>query len=158
MPLPIYTTYLSGPMKGLSAEEAMQWRTYVKTQLPEHIKAWDPFRGKEALIKKLNGSGKKLGDAQYGDTAITKPKGITARDRRDSMTCDCLFVNVLGAKTVSIGTVMEVAWADAARIPIVIVMEEGNPHWHALFNEVASYIVNDLDEGITLIKALLTPQ
>lgn len=157
MPLPIYTVYLSGPMKGLTPEEAMAWRTYVKTQLPDHIKAWDPFRGKELLVKKLNGEGKKLGD-EYRDSPITMAKGITARDRRDSMTCDCLFVNVLGAKAISIGTVMEVAWSDAARSPIVIVMEKGNPHWHALFNEVASYIVSDLDEGIALVKALLTPQ
>ena len=157
MPLPIYTVYLSGPMKGLTPEDAMQWRTYVKTQLPDHIKAWDPFRGKGDLIKKLNGEGKKLGD-EYRDSAITRAKGITVRDHRDATTCDVLLVNVLGAKTVSIGTIMELAWSYDAGVPIVLVMEEGNPHSHAIFNEAASYIVDNLDEGITLVKALLTPQ
>lgn len=157
MPLPIYTVYLSGPMKGLTPEEAMAWRTYVKVRLPEHIKCWDPFRGKELLVKKLNGEGKKLGD-EYRDTPITKAKGITVRDHRDATKCDVILINVLGAKYISIGTVMEAAWSYAAGVPIVLVMEPGNPHWHAIFNEVAAYITDDLDEGIALVTALLTPQ
>jgi hypothetical protein len=34
------------------------------------------------------------------------------RDRFDATRCDVLLVNLLGAERVSIGTMMEVAWAD----------------------------------------------
>jgi hypothetical protein len=51
---------------------------------------------------------------------MSKPKGLTTRDRWDAMRCDVLLVNLLGATKVSIGTVLEFGWADAMDIPIVV--------------------------------------
>jgi nucleoside 2-deoxyribosyltransferase len=72
------------------------------------------------------------------------------------MNCSLVFINLLGTKKVSIGTVMEIAWADANRIPIVLVMEkEGNLHDHAMINECVGFRVSTIREGIEIAKAIL---
>ena len=43
---------------------------------------------------------------------------------------------------------MEMAWADAWRIPIILAMENGNIHDHAFVRQVAAFITDDLDEAI----------
>ena len=74
------------------------------------------------------------------------------------MRCDALLVNLLGAKKVSIGSVLEIGWADAFRKPIILAIEkEGNPHDHAELKEVANFIVDNLDEAIELAIKILLP-
>jgi nucleoside 2-deoxyribosyltransferase len=107
------------------------------------------MRKKEYLGQETN-----IGD-HYPDTVLSCQRGITTRDRWDAMRCDALFVNLLGATRVSIGTVMEIAWADAKRIPIVLVMEkEGNLHDHAMLREVVGFRVENLDDGVRVIEAM----
>jgi hypothetical protein len=77
------------------------------------------------------------------------------RDRFDATRCDVLLVNLLGAERVSIGTVMEIAWADLRRTPIVAVMEEGNVHEHGMVNEAIGFRVTTLDEALNIIKSIL---
>jgi nucleoside 2-deoxyribosyltransferase len=60
-----------------------------------------------------------------------------------------------GATRVSIGTVMEIAWAHAYGKPVVLVMEEGNVHDHPMIRECSPFIVHTLDEGIELVNAIL---
>jgi hypothetical protein len=43
---------------------------------------------------------------------------------------------------------MEMAWADAWRIPIILAMEARNIHDHAFVRQVAAFITGDLDEAI----------
>jgi hypothetical protein len=51
---------------------------------------------------------------------------------------------------------MEIAWADANRIPSVIVMEpEDNLHDHAMINECTGFRVSTIREGIEIVKAIL---
>jgi nucleoside 2-deoxyribosyltransferase len=75
----------------------------------------------------------------------------------DVMRCDMILVNFLGASKVSIGSVMEIGWADAWRKPIIVVMEKDNVHSHAMIREVAGYIVSNLDEAIKIVIAVLSP-
>ena len=146
-----YKTYLAGPITGLSFNGANDWRTGVINALPPHIIALSPLRGKEYLEKEVA-----LKDS-YDMHVLSTSKAIVTRDRFDATRCDVLFVNLLGAKIVSIGTVMEIAWADAHRIPIIVVMEKGNIHTHGMLTEASSYIVETLDEGIFILKSILTP-
>jgi len=48
---------------------------------------------------------------------LVSPPGAVGRDRFDVQTCDLLLVNLLGATSVSIGTMFELAWTDAWRKP-----------------------------------------
>jgi len=109
------------------------------------------MRGKHYLAQE-----KSIADS-YEETPLSCQKGITCRDRMDVMRCDMLFVNFLGAQRVSIGSVMEIAWADAWRKPIIIAMEKDNVHSHAILRETAGFIVPTLDEAIAVAIAVLSP-
>ena len=85
---------------------------------------------------------------------------ITGRDRYDVMTrCDAVLVYLLGAEEVSIGTVIEVGWADAARKPIILVIEdEGNVHDHPMVRCPAAFRVSSLIDACDLANALLSDE
>jgi nucleoside 2-deoxyribosyltransferase len=108
------------------------------------------MRAKEYLKKKKSLS--KTGNYKH---PISTSKGITTRDRWDCTRCDVVLVNLLGTREISIGTVMEIAWADSARIPIVLVMEDKNPHDHLILSQVAGFRVDNLEDGLDIVKALL---
>lgn len=143
--------YLAGPITGVSYGESTDWRTYVSWKLPGHIKGVSPMRGKNYLSKE-----RKIKDS-YEENPLSSQRGITCRDRFDVMRCDMLFVNFLGAQKVSVGTVMEIAWADMLRKPIVVVMEKDNVHSHAMVREATGFVVSTLDEGIHIATAVLSP-
>lgn len=58
-------------------------------------------------------------------------------------------MNLLGAKKVGIGTMVEPAWAYANRKPIIVCMEaKGNPHDPIYIRGLAPYLVQYLESGI----------
>lgn len=167
--------YLAGPITGLSYGETTDWREYVKDKLHQQIlvsrptefydtwsykdspiEAYSPMRAKEYLYREQ--VIKDNYDYNPADVLSTA-KGITTRDRWDCMTCDLLFVNFLGATKVSIGTVLEIAWADSKRTPIVMAIESdgSNIHEHAMINECVGFRVDNLDAGIHVMKSILLP-
>ena len=142
--------YLAGPITGLTYGDSVGWREYVSDQLPDYIVAVSPMRGKQYLEKE------KVIGLSYEGIPLSCRKGITCRDRYSVMACDMLFVNLLGATKVSIGTCMEIAWADMLRKPIVLVMEqEGNVHQHPIIQECVGFHVHTLDDGIKIADAVL---
>jgi nucleoside 2-deoxyribosyltransferase len=144
--------FLAGPLTGISYRASMAWRAYVAGKLPSFITAYSALRGKDYLA-----SEEALKDS-YEHYQLSSQKGITSRDRMDVMRCDMLFVNFLGASAVSIGTVLEVGWADMLRKPMVIVMEDDNIHAHATLRQIANYITPDLDEAIKIATAVLATE
>ena len=80
---------------------------------------------------------------------------IIGRDRADCTGADLIFMNLLGANKVSIGTMVELAWADASRKPVIVCIEkDGNPHDSPHVRGLATYIVEDLDSGIAVARCL----
>jgi len=152
------TVYLAGPMTGLTFEEANKWRNTAKTLIEydpfgdsSGLKALNPFRGKEELLKDT-GELKPFG---YTNT-IASDQGITSRDRNDTMKADCVIMNFLGAKKISAGTMVELGWADSARVPVIIVMEEeGNPHDHCMVRAIATYRVANIEDAARLAKHIV---
>ena len=144
------TVYLAGPISGLTYGEAIDWRDEVRAKLlAADIKALSPLRAKVYLADRGT-----IED-DYNEVMSTS-RGITTRDRFDCCNCDLLFVNLLNTKKVSIGTVMEIAWADGKRKPIVLVMEdEGNLHDHAMIRECVGFRVPTVHEGLDIVKAIL---
>jgi hypothetical protein len=146
-----FLLYCAGPITGVSYGESTDWREYVASKLPPYIKAISPMRAKQYLAHE-----KTIRDS-YEEHPLSSQKGITCRDRMDVMRCDMVLVNFLGATKISIGSVMEIAWADAWRKPIIIVMENNNIHSHAMLREVAGFIVTNLEEAIAIAIAVLSP-
>ena len=119
-------------------------------KIASDIAPLSPLRAKDYLTKETN-----ISDS-YENFPLSTEKAITTRDRFDVMNCDMLLVNFLGAKKVSIGSVIELGWADAFRKPIVLVMEPDNIHKHAIVNEICGFKTQSLDEGIAMVNAVLS--
>jgi hypothetical protein len=148
--------YLAGPITGLDFKGCTDWREYARKDLSgSGITGLSPLRAKEYLAQlpgPISGTGEEY--AHLG--VMSLPRGVMTRDRFDATRCDVLLVNLLGAKTVSIGTVMEIAMADVVRTPIVCAMEQaGNPHEHMMIAEAIGFRVPSLDEALHVVKAIL---
>lgn len=147
--------YLAGPISGLSYGQCTGWREEAMAALAQHgITGISPMRAKEYLshLHDISSDGRDY--AHLG--VFATPRGVITRDRYDCMRCGVLLVNLLGAQRVSVGSVMEMAWADAKRTPIVCVMErEGNPHDHMMFTEVIGFRVETLEEALHVVKVIL---
>ena len=77
---------------------------------------------------------------------------VFERDKFDATRADILIVNLTGANRVSIGTMMEIAWAHLAGKFIVVVMEKvGNPHMHAFVREAASIMFEDTNDAVDYV-------
>lgn len=149
----MYLVYLAGPISGLSYDESCNWRQQVIDRLPDGIGGLSPMRAKSYLSTESS-----IGD-QYPDWPLSTQRGIYARDIFDCHRADVVLVNLLGAEKVSIGTVMEIAWAANNNVPVVLVMEkEGNIHDHAMIREACPFRTDDLNEAIDLVSAILLPQ
>ena len=142
--------YLAGPITGLSYDGCTDWREHAQNRLANHgIVGMSPMRHKDYLLNRTN-----IQDT-YEDNVLSSQRGIFARDTWDTQRCDATLVNMLGAETVSIGTVMEISWAWSFRNPIVLVMEkEGNIHEHAMIREACPFRVETLEEAIEVLAAL----
>lgn len=146
------TCYLAGPISGLEFDQAQDWRAIAARRLADHgIIGLSPLRAKEYL----------RGTGVLPVDGFTQPlstsKGITTRDRFDCTRSDAVLVNLVGARAVSIGTMIELGWADSARNPVILAMEpEGNPHAHAMVREIAGFVVPTVEEAVELAIAILT--
>jgi nucleoside 2-deoxyribosyltransferase len=149
-----FTAYLAGPITGLDYAGATDWRDHATACLaPFGIKALSPLRSKGYLrgVESFSADG----DVYRDLSVLSTNRGIMTRDRHDATRCDVLLVNLLGAERVSIGTVMEIAWADACRTPIVCAIEpKGNPHEHGMVLEAIGFRVTHLDDAINIVKAI----
>ncbi len=147
----MHYTYLAGPMTGLDYKESIGWREYVAQALDSStLKTLSPLRCKKFL--EYEGTLHALG---YSGNVMTTTRAVMARDRFDCTRCDVLFVNLLDAKQISIGTAIEMGWANLKQIPIVCIMEEGNVHEHAILSETIDFRVDMVDKGIEVVKAIL---
>ena len=151
----MYTVYLAGPITGQSLAGANDWRTEAAAYLADFgINAITPLRGKEYLNSIVGPDG--TYGVSYSVHPMSGPHGITMRDRWDCQRSDLVFVNLLPAPDkVSIGTVMEVAWANAASKYVLVVIGGGNVHDHAMLREAASLVLPDFYEALHLVPTIL---
>lgn len=150
--------YLAGPITGCSWSGATSWREEVSKRLAAYsIDTASPMRWKRYL------SGENKIADEYDTHPLSTGKGIVCRDRNDVKRCDAVLMYLSGAEKVSIGTMIEVGWADAFGKPLIVVMEEPrgvydqineahhtikNPHEHGMVTTLASFVVQDLDVAI----------
>lgn len=132
--------YLSGPMGGCTFKEMTDWRTYATKRLnSDTVKCIAPTRS-------------------FGEGIVPKEtnKWINRRDYFDCVRSQCLLVNFQGMKELSIGTIMEIAWAYQKQIHIVCVCEPGGPQNHPMLEDSITHVVDTMDEGIAAVKELLS--
>jgi len=142
--------YLAGPIDGCTYSGCTDWREYaIKELKKDNITGLSPMRAKEFLKehpKLVDGISKHV---------LASDAGITTRDMWDVRRSDATLFNLLGAEKVSIGTMIEYGWASAFNKPFVTVMEkQGNIHEHAMIRRLSGYRVENLDEGLAVVRAL----
>lgn len=155
------TVYLAGPIAGLSYEGATEWRTAAADMLEvvsygglTGVKTLSPLRAKDYLPKDKPLTNEDI-DKYAAISVLSSPRGIMCRDHNDATTCDVMLIYLFGAKKISVGTVMELAWAYQNRTPVVCVMEAGNVHEHPMVAEAIDFRVDTLDEAVKVVKSIL---
>jgi len=142
--------YLAGPIKGLGYHACTDWRERFTELVGPRFVCLSPMRGKEYLLSSLC-----IGD-DYPQEVMSCQRGIMSRDFFDTCRADVVVANLRGAETVSIGTVMEIAWAYAKRVPLIAVMEpEGNLHDHGMIREAISFRVTSLEQAAHVAKVVI---
>lgn len=138
--------YLAGPITGCSYKGCTEWRSSVQQELETAgFEAYSPMRGKEHLKNK-----KKIRSTTQ-ENAILDNHGVFARDKYDVQRSDIILVNLSGAKQISIGSMMEIAWGHIMNKYVVTVMEENDIHEHLFVLEGSSIIFCDLGEAVQYI-------
>lgn len=147
------SVYLAGAITGTSYNKCTEWREHIRLELGSKGNVWcySPMRAKDYLAgeRELTGS--------YEESLLSSQRGLFARDMNDCKTCDMVIVNLLGAKKVSIGTVMEITAFWWQRKPIVLIMEEDNIHNHPMIHEACPFTVHTLEEAIHVTMTILFP-
>jgi nucleoside 2-deoxyribosyltransferase len=139
--------YLSGPISGLSYDDATKWRNVVADTLDAFgIKSLDPMRDKESL----------MGEALLGADTVVKrgidPRDIFIRDLTDVMRCDVMLVN-LTQRIDSIGTIMEIGWARAGlgKFIILVTTPELEKQLHPFIPLSCNLVVHDMRHALNQI-------
>jgi len=148
--------YIAGGIAGLSGVEAINWRELAVSRFTVYgVNSRDPMRAKK-ILRETSSISRDFHDYANKGHFFTS-KGILTRDFNDVKQADVLLVNLLGAKTPSLGTIMELAWAFALQKPAVVVIEaNGNPHDnHPMIHEAMPFRVMTLDEGIDAVLTIL---
>jgi nucleoside 2-deoxyribosyltransferase len=147
--------YLAGAMGGLSYDEANAWRHQAQQVLAEMgITSYSPMRDKEFLAGEMSMSSV----PNIYKNPLTTSRAIMTRDYNDCTTADAVLFNFLGTRKVSAGSMFELAWCYANRIPTVVVAEDDNVNiCHPMANEAIDFRARTLNEGIAILKSVLLP-
>lgn len=152
------TVYLYGPIAGKTFGECTDWRNWMAEQLAPHgIQAISPLRFKDYLgnLKaELSGHGREYSEMNV----LSTPDAVIARDKFDVLRVDMLAGNFLDADRVSIGSMMEQAWAHQAHKPIAaaIPIGPGHPHDHMFFSRTLNFPVHSLEALRDVVLAVLS--
>ena len=90
----------------------------------------------------------------YTELPQVTDHAIFERDRWMVTQCDILFLDLSDTEKVSIGCMMELAWASLLGKHTVVVLPKDNVHTHAFVLEGADVIFETYDEAMVYMKKL----
>jgi nucleoside 2-deoxyribosyltransferase len=142
--------YLAGPISGCTFDGCTTWRNEFRKLMPPEVECLSPMRDKEYL------SAEQIIEHDYPDTVMSCQRGIMTRDYFDCTHATAIIADLRGAERVSIGTVMEIAWAFAHRVPVIAILEpQGNLHDHPMIREAIGFRVADEQQAARVALSLL---
>lgn len=142
--------YLCGPMTGQTVEQCSSWREEATRRLSDLFHCMSPLRGKEYLPPGPLDAFANV-ENEVG-AVLSGAKGILNRDRWDVERCDVVLAIFESTKIVSIGSVMEIAFAHAYHTPIVAVVDQR--HMHPFIVEAVTHLCPDFDTAIEVMRRL----
>lgn len=142
--------YLAGSISGKTVEEVRDYFTnFTKMFSDMGYQVYSPMTGKGNLRVS------KTYDPLGYTLPVATDHAIFNRDRWMVGKADIIFCNLFNSIHVSIGSMMELAWARELRKHIIIVMEERNIHEHAFVIECADIRFTDIDDAISYVESLI---
>lgn len=142
--------YLAGPIEGKTVGEAIGWRVRCTIYFEEYgVMGVSPLRGMDFL------SGEEYVRAPYAQHPMATSKAITTRDRNDVRTADVLLVNLLGmGSRISIGTMIELGWADVYQVPVVLVRRMDCISKHPIVDEIVGFETDNLEHAQNIVLTI----
>lgn len=142
--------YLVHPISGLSADDVFAYYVAAKDRLGSLYDVLTPMYGKSFLRCE-----KELKAHSYKHPCTTN-HAIFERDHWMVCQADIIYANFSKAVGVSIGSMMELAWASHLGKHVVVTMPEDNIHAHAFVFEAASVIFPDHESAMEYLTHLAT--
>ena len=143
--------YCCHPISGRTADEVFEYYEDMSEVLGSFgYEVLTPMHGKDVLRTET-----KFREADYRNPVATN-HAIYNRDRWMVHQADIVYANLLGASVVSIGTMMELAWASDNRKHVVLAMEEKNVHRHAFVLEAAEVVFETTEGSLAYLKSLVS--
>lgn len=139
--------YLAGAIAGLTEKEAKDWRRYVANELSKHmVTGVSPLRCEPLVGERY--------EVVYDDPRFGSGRAIAAKNEFDTRNCDFALVYLPkpppGGR-LSIGSIIELAWAHAFNKPTILVTDDPVIWDHPLTDACASWKLRTLDEAIEVI-------
>lgn len=147
--------YLSGPITGLTYQDARYgWRSIFAKLLDIDITVLSPMRHEGHLAEM---KGKSIQPDNLPDGLFSQSKMIVTKDFLDIRSSDIMVVNFLEATRVSEGTLIELGYAAAMGVTIIIIQQPAptNVHRSPFLGELG-IVVNTLEEAATIVNSLLS--
>lgn len=143
--------YTAGPISGQGYDEVMtRYRSQVTTLQNMGFEVLCPMTGKEYLRNEIEFKAQ-----GYDMYPASCNHAIKERDRWMVGQVDLVLVDFTECKgIVSIGSCMELAWADELKKHSIVVMEEGNIHQHCFIIECADIVFPTMDEAYKYLSNL----
>lgn len=143
--------YTAGPISGQSYEQVMKRYTeQVKILRGIGYDVLCPLTGKGHLRTE-----QEFKAHGYDNNPLSCNHAIKERDRWMVGQADIVLVDFTDCKDiVSIGSCMELAWADELKKHSIVIMDEKNIHQHCFIIECADIIFSTMIEAYTYLKQL----
>ena len=141
--------YLARPISGCTVDEVQAYYSTMKATLQDLFVVFNPMIQKE--YARTDTAFKSFGASGHPESSN---KAITRRDRSMVVGCDIVYLNLLGSGKVSIGSVMELAWAYDHGKHVVVAMEDGNIHDHAFIRECSDAVFCSSDHALEYLRDL----
>lgn len=144
--------YLAGPISGMGYEEVQNYFNRMYSLLTNAgYKVFSPMTGKSALRTEKN-----LKAHGIEGVPIATNHAIFNRDKwMVTQQADVVFANFTRGKgIVSIGTMMELAWASYTNKHVVVALPKDDIHQHAFVLEAANVVFETEDEALEYLYQL----
>jgi len=139
--------YIAGSISGMSGEEVLSYFNMTKsTLIGMGFEVLSPMTGKGYFRNEI-----KFKAEGYTHKPMSTNHAIVERDRWMVSKCDILYCNLTMAKIVSIGSMMELAWAHHMGKHTVLSMQPDNIHRHAFVLEAADIVFETHEEAMEYI-------
>jgi len=135
--------YLAHPISGLKAVDVFNYYDDMYAKLKDvGYRVLTPMYGKDHLRceKEFRASGYKF--------PCTTNHALFNRDKWMVEQADVVYANLMSAPQVSIGTMMELAWASHMRKHVIVSMPVECVHAHAFVFEAASVVYNTHEDAL----------